>query len=64
MTEELASMNSLCWATSKNIFKEVEKISNLVQPAKMYTTPGDKNWCGAGKGLVGQIYKACGKEGY
>lgn len=64
MTDKLASINSLCETiTGENIFKEIEKTMiqynlkwNLL---RCVTTDGGKNVCGAGKGLMGQIYKAC-----
>lgn len=69
VTEELASMNSLHGTTrGEDIFKEVEK--TLAQynlkwnQLKCVTTDGGKNMCGTGKGLVGQIFKACEEAKY
>lgn len=64
VTEELASMNSLHGTTTgEDIFKEVEKTLTQYNlkwnQLKCVTTDGAKNMCGTGKGLVGQIFKAC-----
>lgn len=64
VTEELPFVNSLCGIiTSKNIFKEVEKILfqynlkwNLLG---CITTDGGKIMYGAEKGLINQMYEAC-----
>jgi len=57
-------MNSLRGTTTgENIFKEVEKTLTKYNlkwnQLKCVTTDGGKNMCGTGKGLVGNIYKAC-----
>ena len=64
VTQELASMNSLCEiSTGKYMFKEIEK--TLIQYKlkwnllRCVTTDVGKNICGIEKALVGQIYKAC-----